>query len=428
MGIRSVLAVAFAATALSACALVDPVDSRYDTIGRSLAKARNDAIFLNLVRASHSDPLNFLTIANVSPSMSNTTAFALPSFSEGPPNCFAGACGYAMGIPGHAFGFGNNTASNNTAVSSNFSIATQETSGFYTGFLKPVDLEVVDYFVRQNYSRELLFWLFVDSVEIDLPGRQLISRYDPPKDYGCNPKEKDPKARCFADFVLIAIGAGLTIEEKTIIQPGNAKDDNSNNNTAGQAGSKAKTTVLSRLCFNRVLGEHAQREMTLSGRPWSEIQTRYLDLRESEFRPRCGDPWDLGKQENGPQPDYFPFRVGPVQFKIIPRSAFGVFEFLGSVMKMQEQGLVPDPGVYIPRPGEAAPPKLWTTRDDENLITVLRDQNADCFVYTWYRGANYCVPYRADTTKNIFSLLAQLIAIQTAATDLSITPVVRVIQ
>ena len=42
--------------------------------------------------------------------------------------------------------------------------------------------------------------------------------------------------------------------------------------------------------------------------------------------------------------------------------------------------------------------------------------------------ANIAYPNKATTTKQIFSLLAQLIAIQTAASDLSITPVVRVIQ
>jgi hypothetical protein len=38
------------------------------------------------------------------------------------------------------------------------------------------------------------------------------------------------------------------------------------------------------------------------------------------------------------------------------------------------------------------------------------------------------VPQYAATTKRIFGLLAQLIAIQTAAGDLSITPIVRIIQ
>ena len=69
---------------LSACAIVDPVDSRYDTVGRSLAKGRDDAIFLNLIRASHDYPLAFTTISNVTPSATNTSTFGLPSFLEGP--------------------------------------------------------------------------------------------------------------------------------------------------------------------------------------------------------------------------------------------------------------------------------------------------------------------------------------------------------
>ena len=48
------LAGACLAVLLSACAVIDPVDSRYDTVSRSLAKARNESIFLNLIRASQS--------------------------------------------------------------------------------------------------------------------------------------------------------------------------------------------------------------------------------------------------------------------------------------------------------------------------------------------------------------------------------------
>src|ERR1700684_4465920 len=78
---------ALLAGVLGACAVVDPVDSRYDTVSRSLSKARNESIFLNLVPASHDYPLAFTTIANVTPTMTNTSSFALPTFSIGPPNC-----------------------------------------------------------------------------------------------------------------------------------------------------------------------------------------------------------------------------------------------------------------------------------------------------------------------------------------------------
>src|SRR5580704_7084534 len=72
------------AVLLSACAVVDPVDSRYDTISRSLAKARNESIFLNIVRASHDYPLSFVTVSNVTPTMTNTSSLGLPTFLFGP--------------------------------------------------------------------------------------------------------------------------------------------------------------------------------------------------------------------------------------------------------------------------------------------------------------------------------------------------------
>jgi len=54
------LLVSVSMAALAACAVVDPVDNRYDTVARSLAKSRNESIFLNLVRASHDYPLSFV--------------------------------------------------------------------------------------------------------------------------------------------------------------------------------------------------------------------------------------------------------------------------------------------------------------------------------------------------------------------------------
>jgi hypothetical protein len=66
--------------------------------------------------------------------------------------------------------------------------------------------------------------------------------------------------------------------------------------------------------------------------------------------------------------------------------------------------------------------------EDPALITVMQNLCGQCFVHTWFEDGDYCVPEEAATTKRIFGLLAQLIAIQTAAADLSITPVVRVIQ
>src|ERR1700735_1007556 len=119
---RVLLVGALLAGALGACAVVDPVDNRYDTVSRSLAKARNESIFLNLVRASHDYPLSFTVVANVTPSLTNTTSLALPSVLLGPhipTYSGGGSVTSPLFTPGRDVIFGNTTAGNTTAVSTN---------------------------------------------------------------------------------------------------------------------------------------------------------------------------------------------------------------------------------------------------------------------------------------------------------------------
>jgi hypothetical protein len=155
---------------------------------------------------------------------------------------------------------------------------------------------------------------------------------------------------------------------------------------------------------------------------------------------QCGSPsWHPEQHANDPQEDILPlkFKNGLVKFRIIPRSAYGIFEMLGTLMKLHRSGW--EPIAYLPsqRPVPGGypssrkwagliPPPLATVHADASLFTV--EPNGDCFVHTWFNDGEYCVPEQATTTKQIFSLLAQLIAIQTAVADLSITPVVRIIQ
>jgi hypothetical protein len=149
----------------------------------------------------------------------------------------------------------------------------------------------------------------------------------------------------------------------------------------------------------------------------------------SSLNPKCGSHWDPTKTLDVPQADTLPFQAGGISFKIVPRSAYGVFEFLGTLMKMNRLGLQPAANL-IPAGREDAglPPTLATVHDDPNLMTVLRNLGGQCFSHTWFNDGDYCVPEDAATTKRIFGLLAQLIAIETAASDLSITPVVRILQ
>jgi len=421
------------AGSLAACAVIDPVDSRYDTISRSLAKARNESILLNLARASHDHPLNFVTIANVTPSMSNTTSFGLPTFLLGRSVAPANEPTFS---PSRFAVLNNTTASNATQISTNFSVSTQETATFYTGFLKPLDLLTVDYFIRQGYSREVLFWLFTQSVEVDrgIP-RPLLFSYRPPADYGC--PRADLKKRCFEEFILIAMFTGLTIEQRAVQRPasgrgggnrGNAGGGNRGGDVGGGGGNRPETTSFFRFCFDPLLAERAQNEMAPERKADA---VRYIDfpVNPALLKPRCGSEWDPREEANKPQKDAFEFFVGPVRFRIKPRSAYGVFEFLGTLIKMQRDHPAPLPRVNTwHRDDVLTPPSLNTVHDDSLLFRVEFADTPNCFARTWFLEESYCIPEDAHNSKRIFSLLAQLIAIETAANDLSITPTVRVIQ
>jgi hypothetical protein len=390
-------------------------------IGRSLAKARNEAIFLNLVRASHDYPLAFTAISQVTPSMTNTSTLALPSFLVGPQ--FKGALPTSSAERDVVFG--NTTATESTAISSNFNVATQETSEFYLGFLKPIDLQTLDYFIRQGYSRELLFWLFADSVEMKIGPRLLGMRYSPPSDYGCDPH--DPRQLCFPDFMVFATAAGLTVEEQTLqsaSSAGKAGGGGASKDSSGAGGAKTETTIFARFCFDPVLAEQAQNEM---GEEW-QIMRRAFNV--SLATPKCGTHWNPVGEAQTPQADTLNFNVGPYVFKITPRSAYGVFEFLGTLLKMQRDHPERLPTAYVPpsHPDVTGLPMLYTVPDDHSIFTVVQGYSPDCFSHTWFIDGDYCVPESATNTKRIFGLLAQLIAIETAASDLSITPIVRVIQ
>jgi hypothetical protein len=409
------------AGALGACAVVDPVDNRYDTVSRSLAKARNESIFLNLVRASHDYPLSFVTVANVTPSLTNTTSLALPSFLLGPR---------FPALPttvDRDVVLGNTTAGNTTAVSTNFNVSTQETSAFYQGFLKPIDLQTLNYFIRQGYSRELLFWLFTDSFQLNKGGNLYGYHYDPPDDYGCS--REDPLHRCFIDWIHSATLSGLTVEERTVQSSSSAGSGGAPDKSSSPG--KPTTTAYARFCLDRILGQQAAstlpREVVVSQTSLRNLDVPIQLLYEKELI--CRESWDQD-QFSGPQPDTLPLKFGTTTFTIVPRSAYGVFKFLGSLMKVEREQIPAAPYAYIPTDRQYAlqPPRLETVHEDPRLVTVVQNMGGQCFVHTWFEDGDYCVPEDAATTKRIFGLLAQLIAIQTAANDLSITPVVRVLQ
>jgi hypothetical protein len=441
MGYRGVAAGVLLAGLLSACAAVDStIQPRYDTFNRQLERARNEAILLNIVRASHDWPLSFSTVSQVSPTFSNVTTMGLPSFMVGPnPRCLntnggaigaagAAACLAVPSSPARDVIFGNqNNLTNGTTITTGFTVAPNEDRNFYDALLRPVDLHIISYFIRQGYSRELLFWLFADSIEIGPATGAIGYQYNPPYDFGCN--RRDNRNRCLREWAEIAVITGLSIEERTVDKgsggasgTGAAKGKGSDSGSSGGKG----TVEFARVCFSSVMAERGRQAMGADRVRY--IAENYIDkgLTLSSFTPHCGENWDPVRENISG--DVLSFKAGPVAFRIVPRSAYAVFQFLGKILRQSLRPEPRDPTVFLPE-GEEMLPLLSSIREDDRLLNVALNEPTDCFVETQFIEGTYCVPeHHSANTKHIFGLLTQLIALQTTASDLAITPSVRVVQ
>jgi hypothetical protein len=390
----------FLAGLLSACAFVDNIAPRHDQINRGTEEARNKAILLNIVRASHDEPLNFVAFSKVSGTTQMGYTVGVPTFLLGPNP--AGVA--ALPIPGRDVIFGSTTNLSSTgSASNNFDISTFETKDFYDALLRPVDLPTLNYFIRQGYPRELLFWLFTDTIEEFVRGKSYGYHYVPGNpEKGCNVILG--RRKCFEDLVEIAVATGLTVETKSIETP------------KGQQ--KGGARLYARFCFDKLL--QMRNDLGDTERGIMELQHLQSLIWSRAHLPACRTNWDPGAKasakKNNTETDTLIFEqpatpVGPVRYRIVTRSTFGIYQFLGHLLARGT-----DDGLNL------------TEITDNNLLTIIRGDGQNCFQALNYKDANYCVPETAKNTKLIFQLLAQLVALQTSSQDLAITPTVRVLQ
>lgn len=391
------LAACVLATAIEGCAVIDRADPRHDTINRAAANARNESILLNIVRASHDVPLNFVAFSRVSGSQSAQANVGLPAFGVGPVPLVSSVQKQIV--------FGSSVFNANTNVNNSFDIGILESKEFYSGLLTPVDLATLNYFVRQGYSRQLLFWLFVESIRETVNGRTYEYRNDPVTALSCD--NAFPKGRrCFSHVIDDALRFGVTVQTETV-----SKTTNQGRTT---------TTVYGRLCYDEVLARRAYDEYR---------------LRPGSISPRCSEPWRRkspvvpppprqGGRNDSPvevegNPDTLEFEVlAPyrVRYEIVSRSTFGIYRYLGGVLRNQHDMIT-----LRGRRDRNEPERI-------PLLEISSDQSGGCFVDLHFEGHYHCVPREgAESTKAIFGLLAQLIALRTPG-DLAITPAVRVTQ
>ena len=259
--------------------------------------------------------------------------------------------------------------SGSTLATNSFDIGLLETKDFYIGLLSPVDLIIVNYFIRQGYSRGLLFWLFADSVRETAQGYTVEFLNDLDPVLAC--QVTHGQRRCFSDMVDVALASGLTIEEKFV-----------------------ENRQIGRFCFDQVLADRAKKE-------YSPDISKFLV--SSVHHPRCKiDPWPQRPEEGDTLKFTFEGSpLGTIKYEIVPRSGFGIYQYLGHILALQQEQTFRMRGKLFPV-------------EDTRILAVERSGIRDCLVDVNFEDEYYCVPLRgAENTKRIMGLLTQLVALNT---------------
>jgi hypothetical protein len=268
---------ACAAGCLAACTeAVDlTTESRYGEYNRQTDWAKNEAILLNIVRASEYQPLNFMSFQPYTGQATVSAAASSPAFIIGPDR--------VNSQKQYTLGQGSLTAS--ATANGTISLTMLDTQDFYEAVLDPVDFTDLNTFQRQGYPRELLFRLFANSVTLRPTNPQMLQYsvivYNDPVSqnqcvplgvlanrlYGPNPNDFQ-KSICFNHLVEFALLSGLSSETRTVNNPAasQTKASAAGGGGTGQNPSAPQTTLQGRLCFdpalaNRYKWQYYQHEM-----------------------------------------------------------------------------------------------------------------------------------------------------------------------
>jgi hypothetical protein len=442
-----ILFAACAAGFLAACTEVvdSTTDTRYGQYNRATDWAKNEAILLNIVRASEYQPLNFLVYNAYSGTATATATASSPGFIIGPSRVASQK----------QYTFSNSTLNATGTGTATISVQNLDAQDFYDSLLSPVDFTNLYEFQRQGYPRELLFRLFTDYVSIKplndpQSPRSFIVYNDPSPEKRCfpvppaiihqlypgKPLDPDQDQICFQDLVEFALLSGLSSEVRPISStsgggaPAASATPKPGATPNPGSGTPKSSASGGRLCFDSALANRAQLEYE----NYFGVKLPNA-LKAARYYPVCGT-WpatttskksaDSGANtSSGAQKLMVDVKVRTGKLvwdihtleehsvEIGTRSTFSVYNFLGRLMRDQNSKI-----------NEMLDPYAG----DNRVLTVNKGQPIGCFVSALSDVGLYCVPTEgAANTKRTFSILSQLLALKTTTGDLQAQPVFRLL-
>ena len=148
--------------ALGGCAATTPTSKVAVDYNRIFAKARNEVLVTNILRAAEREPLQFSTMGSVNGSVRNSgsLAFTIPSLN--------GVTGLSPQV------------SVNEGINPAVSIVPLSDKEFTEGILRPVTLDEINYFINQGWDKEMILELVVGGI-VCPDGEVVFNRGDDPR-------------------------------------------------------------------------------------------------------------------------------------------------------------------------------------------------------------------------------------------------------
>jgi hypothetical protein len=381
--------------------------SRFDLPGQvgryndSIEEFIEKAILLNIVRASHDAPIGFTQVAVVRGSGSVGGQLGLPSVTFGP--------GQTLQQQQIAFGANAATVGGNT----NFDLAVLESKEFWLGLLTPLGADTLAFFIRQGVPREILFYLYVQRVEVTSDNKTDILTNNP----------LDSRFVSFTTNLRDSLRLGLTVDTASrsfdfgpplpAAQATNIKDlielakaGLSLRPVANSAGSQYQvqaTVSASVLCFDQaratvnILDEIAPESTcaVVTGHGPAPAQTT-----------TAGAPFAFNHTS----------ARGPATIKIFPRSTYDIFRYLGALVHAGEAARS---APYVDLVTDEAKSTLGPDPLSTKLFVVQKNAPGNAkYLSVKYGNDTYSVPKNATTTIQVLALLRQLIALSTSVNAL----------
>ncbi len=183
--------------------MVDQFSSRAVEYNLQAEQATQQALLLNVVRASLRRPMQFTSVQAIT-----GTASASGSINAGTTyqNQIPVVSQVANTVIGRILsGTGNATAS--LSGGPTFTVPVLDTQEFYQGILTPLSTQEIDYYTQQGFPRELLYDLFIQQVELVATDSPTCERFT-----FINSVQNELQFKQFQAFADYLLASGLTTE------------------------------------------------------------------------------------------------------------------------------------------------------------------------------------------------------------------------